>query len=170
MILYDLLVESKRSNKFISAGKLYCTDGSFVSPEEFSKNENKVAVAYLLTDDTAVSLRKTNSTYNWSDSNEYCLSLKNGYLPSDRELRTLYDSIMGRITYGRMKRDLMKAGIYELCNYRLGIEELDSPDNWGSVWSSTYYCYQHPIVTNSGGSLYYPDSDKHYVIPFYKLG
>lgn len=94
------------------------------------------------------------------------------YMPSVTELTNLYKSIM----HGSMKKDLIKAGIYELCDYR---ENNDSINGWNEVWSSTE-SEDSPgaalAVTYLGNCYYYNKySDRHRsllsynIIPFFRV-
>lgn len=94
---------------------------------------------------------------------------KVSYMPARDELVTLYKSIMS----GRMKDDLITAGIYTTsCNYRNASDDFST--GWCHIWSSSQCSdsnYRVWIVySNGGGKNYgYKNSTNVYVIPFFKI-
>ena len=89
------------------------------------------------------------------------------YMPAVKELQFLYNSIMD----GRMKKDLITAGIYKNCNYRLRSEDGMS-DEWHYIWSSTQhisYCKDAWYVGPDGSAHSNSKLHKCYVIPFFNI-
>lgn len=93
---------------------------------------------------------------------------RTSYMPSRYEVKVLYMSIM----CGRMKHDLIKAGLYEKCNYT-NSSYLDESNDWLYVWSSSQ-CSGHPDhvwATNHYGGQGYclKYSSDGCVVPFFKV-
>lgn len=93
---------------------------------------------------------------------------KVSYMPARDELLDLYKSIMS----GRMKDDLITAGIYTTsCNYRNASDDFST--GWCNIWSSSQCSdssYGAWIVYSNGGRNYgYKNSTNVYVIPFFKI-
>lgn len=171
MKLYNLITEHK-DLKEPRKGYIWCTDGSFVKPEEFSTS-GKTAYGYALTNKFVVSIRKSSKSMGWYDSSRYCMNEsiagKRGRVPSLDDLKSIIDSIMD----GRMKDDLLTAGIYELCNYRIAD---DCTDGWNYIWSRDIYD-SYPSYLNRGfyvlsyykGSLVTQFTLPRYALPVFKF-
>lgn len=92
------------------------------------------------------------------------------YMPAVEELKELYQSIMS----GRMKENLITAGLYEKCNYRMNDNGIDG---WSEIWSSTEYSPHGSLSSlamfvNELGIRHYSYSGKNkarYVIPFFNI-
>lgn len=174
MVLYDLLlgVEPSYLNP---KGKIWCSDGSFIRPDQFRKlgdrwSASKYPVGYGLNDNVAVPIIRENLFRSWYLAHKYCndcikvsdkYGTVNGYLPSEGELSELYDSIM----YGRMMKDLITAGVYEECNYRL-----EKHSSWGYMWTSKEYDMTYAGSVGFYGAIQAQDkSNLLRVIPFFKV-
>lgn len=170
MLLYDLLT----GFRFSREGCIWCTDGSFMKPRKF-RSLDKDAFGYVLTMNYAVSLKRSEEKLPWSKSERYCLDKVNaklrGHLPGSFNLKVLYESIM----WGKMKEDLIKAGLYESCNYRMPCGPATNGDptrpDWSHVWtneegSDDFTAY----YVSSTGYLYSKPKDyMSFTIPFYKI-
>lgn len=160
MILYDLIIGQGISIK----GRIWCTDGSIVSPRCFSSSREPYG--YIIDENKAVRLMRSINTYSWYDSGEQCSKVINagehGYLPSIDELAEVYDSIM----HGAMKEDLKEAGLYELCNYR---SKDSSINGWRYIWSSTEkHLHGANFMYYNGEIPYNSRSTYGYILPFFK--
>lgn len=216
MNIYNLL--SGEINAKNAPGRIWCTDGSILSPDEFKESGRDPSTAYGyigLKGNTAVRLFKGGYyEKHWMDpsanpahisrsgvlacSNDdglsntdllitdvlsqnslklfpalsYALGTCNAgvyaYMPAIDELINLYWSLNN----GKMRKDLIDAGLYESCNYAKKYG--GSVWNWGSVWSSTEYseteAYTFEVLYNGQPKvLIQPKSLKSYVIPFFLL-
>lgn len=89
------------------------------------------------------------------------------YMPALNELLNLYSSIV----YGRMRDDLITAGLYEKCNYR---DDNDGDTGWRTIWSSTECSHTHEphssaYVGYNGGYTYLNKSTPINTVTFYSL-
>lgn len=168
MRVYELIIRFRHYR--CKEGYIWCTDGSFVDPNMF-KSSDKIAYGYVLNDHTVASLKRSELMRTWSEAKSYCTECtndgKSGYLPSSSELQSLYSSIMS----SKMKSDLITAGIYEMCNYRLpaGADDASEP-NWWHIWSRDEYSANNAYNVGYYGSVYANNkSTGHYFIPFFKF-
>lgn len=123
MILYNLIVEN--SNLLNKKGCIWCTDGSFIKPKNFSRS-GREAYGYCLDNDTAVRLTRNSIKVEWSniDKNLYCstgsISRSDGFSNSE-VLRSIdeFSRSKGHAIYECL--DQSNAGIK---SYMPAIEEL----------------------------------------------
>lgn len=157
-MLYSLLV-GEVSYSIYRHYKIWCTDGSFESPDSF-KESYKTAYGYRIDRNTVASLRMSHKMM-FTNANQYCSNL-GGYIPSKGEMETLY------LLRGTMIHDLNKAGVLGSCNYYTGYPISDS---WTS---STDPRTQGTYIVGTMGSVgTISQSDLKiycsHVIPFFKV-